>query len=387
MTIREICSYRRTLVIFDEVHHLGDEQKWGESAVEAFGKVPFVLCLTGTPYRSDNVRIPFVAYEQAERGGLYRFKADQESGTGFTYRLGRAVAEGVCRMPQFCWHSGIVEIRPIADGPTITTTFDDKVTNAEASWRLQGAVKYGSKPRLEMLREALQKCQEEGRKVFIFLGGDTQGDQTPTTDARELLPMELKALGYCEDEWTVVTSDDKDAHQAIEDFPASGKWILISINMISEGTDLPENSACIFLTTITSFLTTVQRIGRILRSMGDNDPYKTGLIFMFRDEEYVRLSDEMLAEIESERAIYKRKLGEGEKGDPKASPKARAEAIGVGGGEIQSVKFGANEWPIDLFQKTQGWLKTRGLPSTLLDTAMKLAMAEGADSGRNDASF
>jgi superfamily II DNA or RNA helicase len=386
-TMREVCSYRRTLVIFDEVHHLGDEQKWGDSAVEAFGNVPFVLCLTGTPYRSDNVRIPFVTYEESERGGLFRFKADAESRTGFTYYLGRAVAEGVCRMPQFCWHKGTVEIRPVADGPTITTTFDDKVTDAEARWRLQGAVKYGSTPRLQMLREALEKCQQENRKAFIFLGGDTQGDQTPTVDAKDLLPDELKSLGFTEDEWAIVTSDDTNAHRIIEDFPSSGKRILISINMISEGTDLPENSACIFLTTVTSFLTTIQRIGRTLRSLGENDPHKTALIFMFRDPEYVRMADEMLEEIERERAIYKRKVEGGEGKDPKERPAARAEAIGVAGGEIQSVKFGANEWPIDLFQKTQGWLRSRGLPSTMLDAAMKLAMAEGASGGSDDSQF
>jgi hypothetical protein len=35
----------RTLVIFDEVHHLG-ENGWGDAATEAFGLVPFVLCLS-----------------------------------------------------------------------------------------------------------------------------------------------------------------------------------------------------------------------------------------------------------------------------------------------------------------------------------------------------
>lgn len=381
-TIRGVCSYRKTVVIFDEVHHLGDEQKWGDSAIEAFGNVPYVINLTGTPYRSDNTRIPFVTYEETERGGLLRFKADQKSGTGFTYPLGRAVAEGVCRMPHFMWHKGTVEIRPADDGPTIITTFEDKVSDSVAAWRLQGATKYGVNSRKEMLRDALDYCRKEGRKVFIFLGGDTQGDHTPSYDATDLLPQELQELGYHPDEWQVILSDDTKAQETIEAFPTSGKWILISINMISEGTDLPENSACIFLTTITAFCTTIQRIGRALRMMGENDPFKTSLIFMFRDPALVKLADEMMTEIEVEQAIHKKKL-EGGEGGPKKESHARAEANGIDGGQIQSVKFGPNEWPIDTFLSTQKWLKDRGYPSTLLDTAMKLAMAEGASLERS----
>ena len=51
---------RRTLVIFDEIHHGGDAKSWGDSIVEAFGDATRRLALTGKPFRSDDAAIPFV---------------------------------------------------------------------------------------------------------------------------------------------------------------------------------------------------------------------------------------------------------------------------------------------------------------------------------------
>lgn len=54
---------RRTLVIFDEIHHGGDSKSWGDAMREAFDDATRRLSLTGTPFRSDDSPIPFVNYE------------------------------------------------------------------------------------------------------------------------------------------------------------------------------------------------------------------------------------------------------------------------------------------------------------------------------------
>ena len=53
---------RRTLVVFDEIHHGGDAKSWGEAIREAFDDATRRLALTGTPFRSDDAAIPFVTY-------------------------------------------------------------------------------------------------------------------------------------------------------------------------------------------------------------------------------------------------------------------------------------------------------------------------------------
>ena len=69
----------RTLVVFDEIHHGGDAKSWGEAIREAYTDASRRLALTGTPFRSDDSPIPFVAYEP-DGEGLMRSQADHTYG-------------------------------------------------------------------------------------------------------------------------------------------------------------------------------------------------------------------------------------------------------------------------------------------------------------------
>ena len=66
---------RKTLVVFDEIHHGGDAKSWGDAIREAFDDATRRLCLTGTPFRSDDSAIPFVTYETGPDG----FQRDRSS--------------------------------------------------------------------------------------------------------------------------------------------------------------------------------------------------------------------------------------------------------------------------------------------------------------------
>src|SRR3954452_5139145 len=81
---------RKTLVVFDEIHHGGDAKSWGDAVREAFGDATRRLALTGTPFRSDYSPIPFVSYERGP-DGLQRSQADH------TYGYAEALADGVVR--------------------------------------------------------------------------------------------------------------------------------------------------------------------------------------------------------------------------------------------------------------------------------------------------
>jgi superfamily II DNA or RNA helicase len=376
---RRICS-PDTLVIFDEVHHLSHNSSWGESAIEAFGRVGFIVTMTGTPYRSKDEVIPFVSYEDTESNGIVRFKATPP--VGFTYPLGRAVADGVCREPLFVFCGGDEETKVrIRTGPVsgeILVSFKDTdVSEAIAALRLRGAVQFSSLPRKAMLRAALDKCREEKRKVIIFLGGDTDGDHTPTVDATELLPSELREMGISDHEFEVVTGDDVAAQNKIATFGASEKWILISINMVSEGTDIPELSAAIFLTSITANQTTVQRIGRVLRLMGPKDSHKSALIFLFQDKNLVTICREIKAEIDREINLVRRRgKGTDSGGNGDETNRYRSEAIGISGGRPTMVKFGDREWPIDIFEAARQKLREYHVSPTVLEVALTLMMGE-----------
>ncbi len=90
---------RKTLVVFDEIHHGGDAKSWGDAIREAFGDATRRLSLTGTPFRSDDSAIPFVTYERGP-DGLERSQADH------TYGYAEALADGVVRPVVFLAYSG-----------------------------------------------------------------------------------------------------------------------------------------------------------------------------------------------------------------------------------------------------------------------------------------
>ena len=73
---------RQSLVILDEIHHAGDSRSWGDGIRQAFDPAWRRLCLSGTPFRSDQMTIPFVTYE----GELAR--------PDFEYGFGDALADG-----------------------------------------------------------------------------------------------------------------------------------------------------------------------------------------------------------------------------------------------------------------------------------------------------
>ena len=61
---RKLAHDYNTCVVFDEIHHLGENLSWGEGCLEAFEYADIKICLSGTPFRTDGQSIPFLEYEQ-----------------------------------------------------------------------------------------------------------------------------------------------------------------------------------------------------------------------------------------------------------------------------------------------------------------------------------
>ncbi len=57
-----VCERHRTLVVYDEAHHLYEDGAWTDWATEAFAAAAFHVGLSGTPYRDDDRRIHTLDY-------------------------------------------------------------------------------------------------------------------------------------------------------------------------------------------------------------------------------------------------------------------------------------------------------------------------------------
>ncbi len=111
---RQRTDNRRTLVVFDEIHHAGDALSWGDAVREAFEPARRRLALTGTPFRSDANPIPFVTYAPDADGS-------RRSVSDYVYGYGPALGDGVVRPVIFLAYSGEMRWRTRA-GDEITGT-------------------------------------------------------------------------------------------------------------------------------------------------------------------------------------------------------------------------------------------------------------------------
>jgi len=126
---RQRTENRRTLVIFDEIHHAGDALSWGDATREAFAPARRRIALTGTPFRSDANPIPFVTYVEEPGGG-------RRSSSDYVYGYGPALEDSVVRPVIFLAYSGEMRWRTRA-GDEITATLGTPMTKDQVAqaWR------------------------------------------------------------------------------------------------------------------------------------------------------------------------------------------------------------------------------------------------------------
>jgi len=118
---------RGTAVFLDEIHHAGDQASWGTALRDAFGKARHRIALSGTPFRSDGMPIPFVRYA----GGM--------SVADFSYDYASALRDGVCRALVFPLHGGEAEWIS-RDGTAMRASFDTGLARRHESERLRTAL-------------------------------------------------------------------------------------------------------------------------------------------------------------------------------------------------------------------------------------------------------
>jgi hypothetical protein len=127
-----VCLRRRTLVTFDECHHMGREKPWGDSVEAAFGDAEYRVLLSGTATRSDTRKIPFASYETGE-DGVERIVPD------FVHGNGRAVRDHVIRDRDTRFYDG--EVNELGYGETVPVSFNlSEAVNRDDHSKLMGIV-------------------------------------------------------------------------------------------------------------------------------------------------------------------------------------------------------------------------------------------------------
>ncbi|MFN0092236.1 MAG: DEAD/DEAH box helicase [Acidimicrobiales bacterium] len=238
---------RDGVVVLDEVHHAADERAWGEGVRIAFEGAARRLSLSGTPFRSDTVAIPFV-----------RYRLD-EATPDFEYGYADALADGRVVRPVFFPHQNGHMEWSAPDGTLHSHSFDDPLDRARANERLRTALSLEGEWLPAVLRQANERLQLL-RRVHPDAGGLVIAmDQDHARGIAELLRVRFGVVA------AVATSDDANASDRIAAFAASRTPWLVAVRMVSEGVDIPRLRVGVFATNTTTELFFRQAVGRLVR--------------------------------------------------------------------------------------------------------------------------
>jgi superfamily II DNA or RNA helicase len=236
-----------TLLIADEPHHMGEQAAWGRSTLAAFERAQFRLLLSGTPFRSDNTAIPWVAYDD-----------DGVSRADYGYGYTDALLDGVCRPVTFHTYDGDMEW--MSDGRRRRADFSVALPAAEAARRLRTALD----PEGDWIEHVLRDAHRELSSLRAGAHPDA-GGLVVAIDKEHAEQLAGRLARVAGERPEIVTSDAPDASDRIQRFAAgSGRW-LVSVLMVSEGVDIPRLRVGVYATSARTELFFRQVVGRFIR--------------------------------------------------------------------------------------------------------------------------
>jgi superfamily II DNA or RNA helicase len=278
-----------TLLIADEPHHMGEQAAWGRSTLAAFERARFRLLLSGTPFRSDNTAIPWVAYDD-----------DGVSRADYGYGYTDALLDGVCRPVTFHTYDGDMEW--MSDGRRRRADFSVALPAAEAARRLRTALD----PEGDWIEHVLRDAHTELSSLRAGTHPDA-GGLVVAIDKEHAERLADRLARVAGERPAIVTSDAADASERIQRFAAgSGRW-LVSVLMVSEGVDIPRLRVGVYATSARTELFFRQVVGRFIRRTPAPKEQMSHL-FLPSDPTLKRLA----TQIEEERNHALEQLTEGE---------------------------------------------------------------------------
>ncbi len=276
-------QYFRTLaaqsvVILDEVHHAADGLSWGNALLRCLSSARYILCLSGTAFRSDSNPIPFINYDR-----------DGVSCPEFSYSYARAVEEGVCRPTAFLTYGG--DVSWCENDTVLSVQFADALDPGNSARRLRAALDPSTGWVQPMLRDAHEMLLATRREHANAAGLLVCADQTHARQMARLLHS------VCGEKPMLVLSDDSAATKNIKHFSKSNQLWLVACNMVSEGVDIPRLRVGVYGTTIRTKMYFRQFLGRIVRRTAEGGSPQVAYFYLPADPYLHQLAEEIESEI------------------------------------------------------------------------------------------
>ena len=248
----QLLHSHNVFVIMDEVHHLkgtepNNANAWGEEVLlNIQNQACFTLALSGTPWRSDSAPIVLSKFTEP----------DNTIHCDFVYGLKQAVADGVCRQPNIVLiDNDKIRLDDDLESETfssITELLGGSAFSYQALINNEQIMRY-------MLRQGINKLDEIRHKNPLAGGLIVASSIKHAKKLYQILIADFKQTAC------IVTSKLKHPSHIIEAFRQSDTQWIVSVGMISEGTDVPRLQVCCHLSRIKTEMHYRQVLGRILR--------------------------------------------------------------------------------------------------------------------------
>ncbi|TNZ19306.1 DEAD/DEAH box helicase, partial [Vibrio parahaemolyticus] len=274
----ETISKHRVLAIFDEIHHcsgetLSDANAWGEQIILKVQKASkYTLALTGTPWRSDSLPISLSSYSNPEGKIICDYQ----------YTLKQAITDRVCRKPKLVLvdNEQLQYVSPEESKyySSIQALFKEQKISYSSILQDTDALVHILKLSASKLLSIRASNQDAGGLIVASSVAHARQIQT-------ILNEQLKQPSV------MVSYHDPDAQKIIEQFKNGHSPWIISIGMISEGTDIPRLQVCCHLSNVRTELYFRQVLGRILRITDSNN--QEAWLYTLAEENLVKFAEEI----------------------------------------------------------------------------------------------
>mgnify|MGYP005821458983 CR=1 FL=1 len=252
----QLLQNHKVLVIMDEVHHLkghelANANAWGEEVlINIQNQASFTLALSGTPWRSDAAPIVLSKFTEP----------DNTIHCDFIYGLKQAIADRVCREPNIV----LIDNEKISlfndDETKVYSSLSELLLDSKFSFQSlitnQQVIDY-------ILRQSVEKLAE------LRLSNPSAGGLVVASSIKHAKQIYKTLVMDFHQTASIVTSQLKQPSSIINTFRHNQTQWIVSVGMISEGTDVPRLQVCCHLSRIKTEMHYRQVLGRILRATSD----------------------------------------------------------------------------------------------------------------------
>ncbi len=295
----------RVLVVFDEIHHCsfdedGRSNSWGLEIVSKIqGLARYTLALSGTPWRSD--KLPIVMAEYSDPDGMVV--------CDYQYGLQQAVVDGVCRRPKIV----LIDNEHLS----INTGNENQHFASILDCLKQSALSYQSVIHND---RAMNYILDSGCQKLAQLRKESPnaGGLVVAASIKHAKDIQKRLVEQFNQSACIVTYHHHNPLHEIESFRHSDVQWIVSVGMISEGTDIPRLQVCCHLSAIKTELYFRQVLGRILRV--NDSANQEAWLYTFAEESLIGFAERIEQDIPDSCVLSKQEISVQSVIDEKLAP-------------------------------------------------------------------